>query len=321
MKPIDFRIFRTNWIPDFLPIGSLWLETSATALCGPYVINLYNLCKLLIQKNDLGQESIFLPWAEVCFVLVTVGILPLMGSHSGLPTSIWCSAMSFVTFILVFLFSSDVLGILGLRGYRTFLDKVCVDQSDEEKKRQGIGAITAFLWPSDRGGQINPLKRQPGQRLWWFCDNPLKQLLYVLHFRLWCSHLFHKFYILRRHQQKLPCFSKKELPKRYHSDAMVVLYSELYLTRLWTVYELTTFLALQPDAQILVQPVILGPVAVSCYATFARNEKHFEEVNQINHTACYLYLYYILLLVLLIIFVHTLNLHIYIQYIICDILT
>ena len=37
MKPIDFRIFRTNWIPDFLPIGSLWLETSATALCGPYV--------------------------------------------------------------------------------------------------------------------------------------------------------------------------------------------------------------------------------------------------------------------------------------------
>ena len=35
MKSIDFR---TNWIPDFLPIGSLWLETSATALCGPYVI-------------------------------------------------------------------------------------------------------------------------------------------------------------------------------------------------------------------------------------------------------------------------------------------
>ena len=38
MKSIDFRIFRTNWIPDFLPIGSVWLETSATALCGPYVM-------------------------------------------------------------------------------------------------------------------------------------------------------------------------------------------------------------------------------------------------------------------------------------------
>ena len=37
MKSIDFRIFRTNSIPDFLPIGSLWLETSATALRGPYV--------------------------------------------------------------------------------------------------------------------------------------------------------------------------------------------------------------------------------------------------------------------------------------------
>ena len=35
MKSIDFR---TNGMSDFLPIGSLWLETSATALCGPYVI-------------------------------------------------------------------------------------------------------------------------------------------------------------------------------------------------------------------------------------------------------------------------------------------
>ena len=34
MKSIDIRI---NWIPDFLPISSLWLETSAAALCGPYV--------------------------------------------------------------------------------------------------------------------------------------------------------------------------------------------------------------------------------------------------------------------------------------------
>ena len=30
------------------------------------------------------------------------------------------------------------------------------------------------------------------------------------------------------------------------------------------VYELTTFLALKPDAQILVQPVILGPLAEPC---------------------------------------------------------
>lgn len=130
----------------------------------------------------------------VCFVLVCAGALPLTPMISGEgQMSIWCSSASFLTFFVVFLFSSDVLQILGLKGYRTFLDKVCVDQSDEDKKRQGIGAITAFL---------------------------------------------------------------------YHSDAMVVLYSEMYLTRLWTVYELTTFLALKPDAQILVQPVILGPLAV-----------------------------------------------------------
>ena len=44
MKSIGFR---TNWIPDLLPIGSLWLETSATALRGPYVISKKQLGKIL----------------------------------------------------------------------------------------------------------------------------------------------------------------------------------------------------------------------------------------------------------------------------------
>ena len=63
MKPIDFRIFRTNWIPDFLPIGSLWLETSATALCGPYVIQTArdvmscDSCDFL--KPDLSLDLVF----------------------------------------------------------------------------------------------------------------------------------------------------------------------------------------------------------------------------------------------------------------------
>lgn len=35
----------------------------------------------------------------------------------------------------------------------------------------------------------------------------------------------------------------------------------LYLQRLWTVFELTTFIALKPEGRIVVQPVILGPVA------------------------------------------------------------
>ncbi len=37
--------------------------------------------------------------------------------------------------------------------------------------------------------------------------------------------------------------------------------ARLYLQRLWTVFELTTFIALKPEGRIVVQPVILGPVA------------------------------------------------------------
>ena len=36
----------------------------------------------------------------------------------------------------------------------------------------------------------------------------------------------------------------------------------IYLKKLWTVFELTTFLAMKPEGQLVVQPVILGPVAV-----------------------------------------------------------
>ena len=43
----------------------------------------------------------------------------------------------------------EVLRFLGLPGYRTFLDKVCVDQSDEDRKREGIQGITAFLYHSE----------------------------------------------------------------------------------------------------------------------------------------------------------------------------
>ena len=82
----------------------------------------------------------------LCFSLVALDVLPLMRSGvNGHEISIWCIGTCVVTFILVFLFMSDVLQMVGVPGYRLFLDKVCVDQSDEDRKRQGIGAITAFL--------------------------------------------------------------------------------------------------------------------------------------------------------------------------------
>uniref|UniRef100_A0A7S2PPD7 Transmembrane protein n=1 Tax=Zooxanthella nutricula TaxID=1333877 RepID=A0A7S2PPD7_9DINO len=41
-----------------------------------------------------------------------------------------------------------------------------------------------------------------------------------------------------------------------YSDSMVVLYSETYLEKLWTVYELATFLLLYPSGLLQVQPVL-----------------------------------------------------------------
>jgi len=82
----------------------------------------------------------------LCFSLVALDVLPLIRSSvNGHEISIWCIGTCVATFVLVFLFMSDVLQMVGVPGYRLFLDKVCVDQSDEDRKRQGIGAITAFL--------------------------------------------------------------------------------------------------------------------------------------------------------------------------------
>jgi len=149
------------------------------------------LCLIWSGKHAL-ISSCFLQL--LTFSLVVMGILPVSTSHiDEHEISCWCITSTLLTYFFVFLLSHDLLEIFGVPGYRTFLDKVCVDQSDERKKKRGIEAITAFL---------------------------------------------------------------------YHSDAMVVLYSEVYLKRLWTVYELTTFLALKPDAKLIVQPVIVGPVAI-----------------------------------------------------------
>ena len=57
MKSIDFR---TNWIADFLPIGSLWLETSATALRGPYV----NITLVIWMAHNLSDRFGHFPGAR-----------------------------------------------------------------------------------------------------------------------------------------------------------------------------------------------------------------------------------------------------------------
>ena len=135
----------------------------------------------------------------ILFVLVSLDLLPISQSLvDGHPVSVWCTAGCIITYLAVFLVAHDVLALLRIPGYRTFLDKVCVDQTDEAKKQEGIQSITAVL---------------------------------------------------------------------SHSETLVVLYSEVYLQRLWTVFELTAFLAVKPDGRLVVQPVILGQVAFFLFVT------------------------------------------------------
>ena len=48
--------FRADWISDFLPIGSLWLETSATALRGSNVTWPYILTCWLDRKSIIHNQ-------------------------------------------------------------------------------------------------------------------------------------------------------------------------------------------------------------------------------------------------------------------------
>lgn len=128
----------------------------------------------------------------LCFVFILAGILPILSSElDGHEFSVWCTMACLLTYLLVVFVAHELLDLLGMQGYRTFLDTACVDQKDEEKKRAGIQSVTACL---------------------------------------------------------------------FHSETLVVLYSDLYLERLWTVFELSTFLALKPNGRLLVQPVALGPL-------------------------------------------------------------
>eukprot|EP00428_Durinskia_dybowskii_P014241 CAMPEP_0170211944 /NCGR_PEP_ID=MMETSP0116_2-20130129/5590_1 /TAXON_ID=400756 /ORGANISM="Durinskia baltica, Strain CSIRO CS-38" /LENGTH=583 /DNA_ID=CAMNT_0010462483 /DNA_START=153 /DNA_END=1900 /DNA_ORIENTATION=- len=49
-----------------------------------------------------------------------------------------------------------------------------------------------------------------------------------------------------------------------HSWSMVVLYSDVYLTKLWTVYEIATFMLIFPRGRLHVRPVFLPKLVLSC---------------------------------------------------------
>ena len=132
--------------------------------------------------------------------LVIAGVLPVFVVEAEVgedlvttPISVWCTLGSLVALLLALTLSHDVLLCLGRQGPDVFLDKVCVDQFDDQKKQEGIHAITSYLW---------------------------------------------------------------------NSDALVVVLSEMYLERIWTVFELVSFLVLKPYGKVHALPVELATFTI-----------------------------------------------------------
>ena len=144
----------------------------------------------------------------ICAGLVIAGILPIFKIEAEIGgdmvtsyISIWCTIGSLVALLLSLALSHDLLLCLGRQGPDVFLDKVCVDQFNDQKKWEGIHALTSYIW---------------------------------------------------------------------HADELVVVLSEKYLDRIWTVFELISFLILKPCGKISVLPVELATFIIvsACCQSF-----------------------------------------------------
>lgn len=129
--------------------------------------------------------------------------LMLLGYFGALPSAVFAvtpeyprgllaRVLSIPTFLIVLLLCRDVLP--ARCSPTVFLDKTCIHQIDEQRKRQGIQKLGAFLM---------------------------------------------------------------------HSKHMLVCYNQLYLSKLWTVYELATFLTTSPASNIKFMPTHI-PEFVVC---------------------------------------------------------
>jgi len=98
-----------------------------------------------------------------------------------------------VTFLVVLLAGHELKQLLGLDRSRVFLDKLCIHQTDEKLKRQGIAALAGFL---------------------------------------------------------------------RHSHRMVIVYTDVYLCKLWTVYEVASFLTLHGDPSRMVIVPTIFPICL-----------------------------------------------------------
>mmetsp|Transcript_36063 Transcript_36063/g.92922 ORF Transcript_36063/g.92922 Transcript_36063/m.92922 type:complete len:588 (+) Transcript_36063:100-1863(+) len=99
-----------------------------------------------------------------------------------------CELVGFIFFVVGLISWHEIAAFVGCKGSRVFLDKSCIHQTDEAKKRQGIQGLAAFLTKS---------------------------------------------------------------------RSLVVLHTDEYLQRLWTVYELASYLLLNPEGYVELLPVDL----------------------------------------------------------------
>lgn len=108
-----------------------------------------------------------------------------------------CTVLVPLLFLLSVFFGHELQRLVGFRGCTVFLDKTCIDQVDQQRQREGILKLGAFL---------------------------------------------------RR------------------SSKMLVLYTDIYLTRLWTVYEVACFLSLHSTSHLIVVPIYQSIVVFSFLA-------------------------------------------------------
>lgn len=148
----------------------------------------FNLSAALIINLVLGL---------IFMALQARGLLPTldMTSNKGVQyqSAPWNELVGTGLFFLILFTWHDLRSCMHIPGPTAFLDKTCIDQVDEDRKREGIESLAAFV---------------------------------------------------------------------RHSKSMLVIYSDTYLHKLWTVYELACFMTLHPRNRLTVVPVILADVMI-----------------------------------------------------------
>jgi hypothetical protein len=158
---------------------------------------------LAFNFNLMWCLSLNLVLGLLFMTLQALGFLPTLNMtyDNGAPykSSPWNMLVGTGFFFVTLFHWHDLRVLLGIPGPTLFLDKTCIDQMDEQRKRRGIESLAAFV---------------------------------------------------------------------RHSNKMLVIYSDIYLHKLWTVYELACFMTLQPTHKLRVVPVIITEVMVKGISLF-----------------------------------------------------